>query len=269
MCSARDAARFCLYDGGMDTVESHSLKSTKKPRKGNLPVEAQEESVTAGTSSEMDDFHADHQRRHHWWRNCCLGLLLVIFLVVLSGLWVIARSGFTVVPGISSLAYRLPEPSERIESNQADLDSLNATLEDANAAMDPATGVTEIAISEAQFNALLRQNNPDMNIAFVADRAEFYVPIDRGDSRLYVTVLASPSVEDGHLRVELHELKIGRLGIPIGIFNWLFKGFQTRLVDTNELIKQITFEEFYVRDDKLHLRGKLPAEFRGGGDEER
>lgn len=213
-------------------------------------------------TSEIEDFHEDHKRRHHFWRNCFLSLFLIGFLLIGTAGWMLARTGLFEVPVLSGLAYRtVPTPSRVVATSPDDNTSLDAKLAAAQAAIDPATGLAELSLSEAEFNSLMRESNPDLNLAFTGDTIELFTPLKMEKATLYLTLELAPTVENGHLRINLTRAKIGRLGLPAGLFNWAGRVFQSRLVDTNDFVKQIEFQSIEVVDDHLDLRAKIPPSF--------
>lgn len=222
--------------------------------------------IKSDEAPELDALHAAQKARRGCWRNCCLFIVLLILAVGGTGLWSIARSGLLTVPVLTKLAHReSPAPSRLVVTTQADADSLGQVLTEATAAMDRTTGVMEVRLTEAQLNAVLRSDkNPNLNIAFMGDTAEWFNPLELEKVTLYVTARVRPGAEDGHLRLNLVGLQIGHLTIPTGFLNWAGRMLQARLIDTNQLVKQIEFHELRIDGDTFVIRGKLPPDFGQG-----
>lgn len=221
-------------------------------------------STQALPNDKLDDFHAEHQRKSHCWRNCCLGILFLIVVSLFSAGWILARSGFD-VPVLSKLVYQAPPtPSRMVITTAADSDSLNRVLEQAANSANPTDGTVTLTISEAQLNAAVRGvKYPGINLVLFNNHVEWFSPLKLNQMTLYVTARVGLTVENGHLRINLDEAKIGHLRLPAGILNSVGLVLQKQFVDTNSLIKQIQFEQITITDNNLTLRGKVPDSFRG------
>ncbi len=209
---------------------------------------------------EIEAFHTEVKSKHSCFRNCCLFLVIIFLLTVGTGIWVIARSGFGQVPFISDVVYHVPTPSALVEPKPDQVEQLSARLE--AQAKDFSGGTVELTLSQEELTALIRQKVPSATVSVREGLVDYFGPIEfpqfGKQIKLYLTVSLSPEVEQGRLHLILKKLTVGQLGIPAGLLNQISKLLQKNLVDTNELIKQITIESVTVSSGEITLRGNIP-----------
>ena len=210
----------------------------------------------------VEEFHQNLQHRSHFFRNCFLGCFGFILLIALSIGWVLARSGLATIPVLSAWSYHPPTPRATVSVPDGQLDDFNERLKEI--AGTRTTTDVSLTLTEADLNALIRSDNPDTTITLRTGGIEWFGPIQLEKVTLFVTIQAVPYAEAGHLRIKVTSCKLGQLGLPAGLLTAAAGVFQEKFIDTNELIKQIRFDEISVMDDGLFLKGSIPLDLGGG-----
>ncbi|MBI4175149.1 hypothetical protein HY523_00865 [Candidatus Berkelbacteria bacterium] len=209
--------------------------------------------------ADIEDFHSDQKHRSHCLRNCSLGCLGVLLLVGGGLAFLVARSGLAVIPGFSQLAYRSPEPRALVTTTDDQVKLLGERLLSQAEAQQATGEAMTVTLSEAELTALARQKTPEATITLRDGTLEWYTPYGLEKFTVYLTVEAVPKIEGDRLHADITRVKIGQLGVPTFLLNAVGRMIQTSLIDTNEFIKQITFNEVIIADETLTVTGQLPT----------
>ncbi len=213
-----------------------------------------------------------------WGCGGCIGLLIV---VVLLFAWLIARTGFVSVP-VFSKAYNTPEPTRVVEpgpvvSDVADVlkDSLSISYAEKSA---------NVALSDVMLTGLVRSldgfvDEGDISFASAFDLSnaqvaalesgslEIFVPFDidellgrEDDGReSAITMEITPLITDGELGLEINRMRIGRLSLPVGLFDEKVDASLAGFLDNafGDVKDSIQLQDIEISEGEIVISGAL------------
>lgn len=210
-------------------------------------------------------------------RNTLIGLL--IFLLIVGGptAYLLARSGFVTVPGLSNLIYTPPEPDHVVEAGRAVEDQFQAEVDAIIAERLTPTGLTDrdavFAFHESALTASLRTLiingtdtvvDPERSQVAVIDgeEVEVFLPLRVNKGKTAVTIGVTFGVENGLLTALVTRVKVGRLAVPRFLSSWTLQPAVNQALQSmnQELGRYVRFSTVAYEDQSVRLNAELIVE---------
>jgi ABC-type multidrug transport system fused ATPase/permease subunit len=184
-------------------------------------------------------------RTRHPIRGCAILLIIGMLLVVFWIVWSLAATGLFSVPVISSLAYRVPEPTRMVLPGipvetvmQDSLSAQMATRASAGNDLSEAANI-QFSLSEGSLTATLQSVMKEAaNSQLLPQQAqvaviegeglEVFLPLANNEKESAVTLLLALQANEGEVIADVRSVHVGSFRLP----SWMRVSFIEPLIDS-------------------------------------
>ena len=217
-----------------------------------------------GKKSTEDEFYQDIDNKKE--RHCCScrAMMIVFVLLFIAGatsIWYLLKS----VQSISFLPTRKVTPSQQSVDSLSD--KLNQSLQQsAELQAEGQAGEVTVVITENELTSLIAQNSGDFNNNLLAIKditalinpsaIELYGTLTR-PLKSSIKITAMPSIESGHLKIDIVKVETGKLKTPDLIVNELNKTIEGIINQQVQKGSITSLSKIVLQNKQLAITGKL------------